>query len=353
MDAEISDIRLKTLLSPGLSQILVEVHQEDGLTGTGECWWGVEGSVPSDTDPHHLMPIVSCIEHLFKPELVGKASGQINRIRTEMIQRGYRYGTDGIFMCALSGIDIALWDLLGRKLDVPVAQLFGGTVKDAVRAYASLPPLKEKELIKHEVRRAIAAGFMGIKLHETNPETANWTREAAGPDINIMYDVNGAYTPEEAMKVTPVLASAGVFWFEEPIWPMRDLETLFWFGKNSGIPLASGENEFNLERCHRLIKNRSVEFIMPEITKIGGLTVAREISVLAELHNKTLTPHGYRIGPALYANIHWALTSRTADWLEIPFLPEGYSFPSEIRMPALKDGRVSLPSGAGLGLAFL
>ena len=119
-----------------------------------------------------------------------------------------------------------------------------------------------------------------------------------------------------------------------------------------GIRLAAGENEFDLERFILMMADGAVDFVMPEITKVGGLTVARQLSALAELFNRPLSPHGFRVGPALYANIHWALTSPTSDWLEIPFLPKGYEFPVNIRRPTLKDGNVYLPAGPGLGVKY-
>ncbi|MBU2647558.1 mandelate racemase/muconate lactonizing enzyme family protein [bacterium] len=356
MKTTIADITTEICDAPFLSQLLVRVFQEDGSVGVGECWWGVDdpaARAAGNQNPVHLLPIVSTIEHLLKPLLIGQNAGQISDIRQKTIHHAYRYGTEGIFMCALSGIDLALWDLLGKRMGVPVAALLGGTVKEHIRAYASLPPLKTRSLIQQEVGRALDAGYTGIKLHETDPQTAGWARETAGPEIALMFDVNGAFSPLEAVSTARRLLEHDVYWFEEPVWPMRDQRALAEIGRKTGIRLAAGENEFTLERFYQLCRQDPVAVIMPEISKIGGLTVAREITVLAGLYNRTLSPHGFRVGPALVANIHWALSSPTSDWLEIPFLPGGYAFPAGVRPPELLSGRVSLPPGPGLGLEFL
>ncbi len=101
------------------------------------------------------------------------------------------------------------------------------------------------------------------------------------------------------------------------------------------------------------MKSGSVDYVQPEITKIGGLSMARKVSVLADLHNLPICPHGIRIGPALYANIHWALTQMNMEWLEIPFLPEDYLFPSGVPMTEMVNGEVHLPTTPGLGVPIV
>jgi L-alanine-DL-glutamate epimerase-like enolase superfamily enzyme len=114
--------------------------------------------------------------------------------------------------------------------------------------------------------------------------------------------------------------------------------------------LAAGENEFTLRGVHGLMTSGAVDYVMPEITKIGGLSRAAGVSVLAELFNVTLSPHNYRIGPALYANVQWALSRGNMDWLEVPWLPRSYGFPAGVPMPSMEGGQVRLPQGPGLGI---
>jgi L-alanine-DL-glutamate epimerase-like enolase superfamily enzyme len=105
--------------------------------------------------------------------------------------------------------------------------------------------------------------------------------------------------------------------------------------RKANIRFAAGENEYSLESFDRLMTSGAVEYVQPEISKIGGLSMARKVSSLADLHNMVICPHAFRIGPALYASIHWALTQMNMAWLEIPWLPEGDAFPSAVPMPKI------------------
>jgi L-alanine-DL-glutamate epimerase-like enolase superfamily enzyme len=98
------------------------------------------------------------------------------------------------------------------------------------------------------------------------------------------------------------------------------------------------------------MKSGFVDFVQPQITKIGGLSMARKVSVLADLHNVAISPHSYRVGPGAYANVQWALTEEKMEWMEIPWIPEDLSFPSGIPRLKMVEGQVQLPTGPGLGL---
>jgi L-alanine-DL-glutamate epimerase-like enolase superfamily enzyme len=168
--------------------------------------------------------------------------------------------------------------------------------------------------------------------------------------MTIMFDVNGYFSSKEACRVARQLMKFDIFWFEEPTWPMRDHEAMVQVKQETGICIAAGENEFNLDSFERLMTSAAVDYVMPEISKIGGLTAARRISEMGELQNLPISPHGFRIGPALYANVHWALNCPHSDWIEVPFLPEGYEFPAKIPVPPMESGMITLPMGPGLGL---
>jgi len=352
---KITKVETRIFEDPYLPQLFAQVTTEDGLSGLGECWWGVSPADPKIKDlnipPSHMVdPIAVTVDHILNPVLINQDADRIEHLWQEMIHFAYRYGDEGIVRCALSGIDLALWDLQGKKLGVPVAQLLGGTIKDQVRAYASLPPLRDPTLVRREAKRARERGFTAVKLHEVAPEMAGHAREAVGPDVAIMFDVNGHFTPAEATRIAEELLEYDIFWFEEPTWPMRDHEAMARVRLETGICIAAGENEYNLDSFDRLMTSGAVDYVMPEITKIGGLTAAKKISSLAELLNLPISPHGYRIGPAFYANVHWALSCPCSDWIEVPFLPEGYGFPAAIALPPMADGAIKLPQGDGLGL---
>lgn len=338
-----------------LPQLLVRITTDDGLTGLGECWWGISPAAAEIRDlrlpPANMVdPIASTVNNILGPIAINQDADRIENLWQEMIHFAYRYGDEGILRCALSGIDLALWDLGAKKAGVPVVHLLGGKVKDRVRVYASLPPLKDAALVCSESRRAREKGFTGVKLHEVRPEMAREVREAVGPDMAIMFDVNGHFSAEEACRVAEQLMKYDTYWFEEPTWPMRGHRAMARVKQETGICVAAGENEFNPDSFERLMTSGAVDYVMPEISKIGGLTAAAKISELAERHHLPISPHGFRIGPALYANVHWALSCPHSDWIEVPFLPLGYEFPANLPLPPIEGGMMKLPEGPGLGL---
>ena len=126
---KISDIQVEIKEHPRLTQLFVRVIQEDGLSGIGECWWGISPGAAGDKNfqaNHQVLPMVSTIENILKPLLIGEDARQIEARFQQMVHYAYRYGIEGILGCALSGIDLALWDLAGKRLQVPVVELLGG-----------------------------------------------------------------------------------------------------------------------------------------------------------------------------------------------------------------------------------
>jgi len=336
---QIEKVETKSYEAGALSQLFVSVTTDDGIVGTGEAWWGLS-----------IKPVESAINDLLAPLVVGEDAGRIEQLWQKMYRHAYRYGTEGVVLCGLSGIDLALWDLMGKRLGVPVAELLGGAVRDRLRAYASLPPLRRPERLREEIRRAVEAGFAGVKLHEVEVEMVSVAREAAPDGYPVMLDVNGHWTPLQAEENARRLEEFDLVWLEEPVWPMQDREAMARVRERVDVPFAAGENEYQLSAFDALMRSDAVDYVQPEITKIGGLSMARKVSALADLHNLPICPHGFRIGPALYANIHWALSQMNMEWLEIPWLPAGFEFPAGVAVPELVDGELPLPEGPGLGV---
>lgn len=341
-------VEAERLDHPRVPQVLVHVEVEDGLVGTGETWWGAATMVrdpPGDT----LSVLVAAVDDLLGPVCLGMDSRRIESVWRELLRYAYRYGDEGVVRCALSGVDLALWDLLGRRLGVPVSTLLGGAVHDGVPAYASLPGQRRIEPLLEEVRRALDAGFSAVKVHEYDPELVLALREAVGPEPVLMVDALGRFPAPDAARLARRLEGADLTFLETPIFPMRDYRSLARLARRTAIPLAVGEHEWSWDGFERLLASDAVDYVQPEVTKIGGLTFARRVAALAELHGVALCPHAFRLGPAFNATLHWALCSPGTAWVEVPFLPEGLDFPTGARLPALDGGRVGLPAGAGLG----
>jgi L-alanine-DL-glutamate epimerase-like enolase superfamily enzyme len=197
--------------------------------------------------------------------------------------------------------------------------------------------------------RAIELGFAGVKLHEYDLNIVAAAIDSAPDGYPIMVDVNGRWTPLEAENAAIQLADMGVFWLEEPIFPMQDHLAMIKLRQRVDLRLAAGENEYSLQAFNSLMKSGAIDFIQPEITKIGGITMARKVSALADLHNASICPHSFDVGPSSYAITHWAFTQKNMEWMEIPFLLEGLSFPATTEPLKMVAGMIQLPEGLGLG----
>lgn len=328
-------------------QLLVDVTTNDGVTGTGECWWGMAND---DRPGTGARPIEETVTTLLTPQVIGRDPRAITRMWHELSEHFSRYGDGGVITMAIAGLELALWDLKGKTLEVPVVELLGGPVHEALPAYASLPPLRETERVLAEISRAAAHGFRAAKLHEHSLRVITEVANGAPTDMSLMLDVNGHYDPVEAVGVAQALAALGYIWFEEPIHPMRDHRAIGRVAAASPVPLAGGENEYSLRDFEALLRHTGITFLQPEITKIGGLSAATRVSALAELHNVALCPHNFRLGPSLLASIHWGFSSPATRWLEVPWLPEGIEFSSGVKVPPLEDGKVMAPTGMGFEL---
>jgi galactonate dehydratase len=148
-----------TIYETKYPQIFVSITTDEGIQGTGEAWWGLS-----------VKPVESAIRDTLEPLLIGEDPSRIEYLWNKMFKYAYRYGTEGVILCGLSGIDLALWDLKGKQLGVPVTNLIGGLVRDCIKAYASLPPLRQEKMIIDQVKRAVKTGFDGVKLHEVKTD---------------------------------------------------------------------------------------------------------------------------------------------------------------------------------------
>ena len=344
--AAIAEVEAEVWDAEPLINVIVRVVDADGVEGVGEAWWGIaDGDEPARAG----RPIAAVVNDLLAPRVIGRDADGIERIWHDLVDWGQRYG-DGPFLMGVSGLDLALWDLKGRRLDQPVCSLLGGPVADAIAAYASLPPLREPDLLVSETARAVEAGFRAVKLHELDPELTALLRREFGHDLELMVDVNGHFGPVEAIAHGRRLAELGVTWFEEPVSPMRDHAAIARVGRAVPCDLAAGENEYSVADIERLLDTGVITYLQPEITKVGGLTPARRMAAAAERHNVALCPHNFRLGPSLLASIHWAFTSPAARWLELPWVPTDRRFSHPTPLPALVGGMVAAPTGPGLAL---
>ncbi len=318
-------------------QIVVRISTDAGLSGTGEAFaYGAPTAV------------CAVIDESLAPLLVGQDPRRIEAL-VDLMHRGTMiYGRRGLAMFAISGVEIALWDLLGRALDAPVWALLGGAARPRLPAYASLMRYDSPADVAAACRHFVAQGFRMLKLHQTDVESVRAARQAVGPDVELMLDTNCPWDPAGAIAMARALAPYRLYWLEEPVWPPEDYAGLARVAAATDTPIALGENESTAFGFREIIAHRAGQILQPSITKVGGISEFRKIAALAQAANLAVVPHSFYFGPGLAATLHVAATLGGASPIEFPT--------GELETPFLthpivaRDGWVQVPDGPGLGV---
>ncbi len=330
----------------------VWVHTDEGITGIGECF--------------RRQPTVTktLIEDLLAPALLGKDPVDTNCRFDDMMRAGAAVEMGGGVFCAIAGLDIALWDIKGKALGEPIHRLLGGAFRDKIPVYAS--SMRRDLTPVEEGRRAaslVEQGYGGYKLHSALPgaidhpsdqtiATVSEVRKAVGDDIDILVDVNGAFSVHHAIEIGKALEQLGVFHFEEPR-PAHDLEGLAHIADALTVPIASGEMIYTHHQYRDLILRGKVDIIQPDIVKAPGFTEFQRIDALASAFGIPITVHNTQPILSTVAHLHFCAVSRM-----VPYSQEYNIEPISIRdeWPILKeplqvsDGFIDVPDGPGLGV---
>jgi L-alanine-DL-glutamate epimerase-like enolase superfamily enzyme len=322
---------------PAADSLLVKVTTDQGLVGWGEAF-GFRA----------VSSAKLAIDQLIAPLCIGKDATQIEPLMLDIQKKLHVFGRGGALAFAISAVDIALWDIVGKAANAPLCSLLGGSAA-GLDCYASLVRYSEPSLVRAAVRRAIDAGFRTLKLHEIELAAIRAAREEAGPDIELTLDVNCPWTLHEARKIAQELKPIDLKWLEEPLWPPENLDGLAALRKTGGIPIAAGENVYTLMDFERLLAAGAVDFVQPSPAKMGGITELRKVFPLAAIHNVPVMPHSFYDGPGLLAAIHVAAALGTIDsmiewrWFDLEATIYGSAL-------SPKRGRISVPQQAGLGI---
>jgi len=333
------------------SSVLVEVITNEGLSG-----WG-EANGPTLT-------VAKAIEEVLSPIIIGKDPLDAGVIWEQMnICR--RKGTP---TGAVGGVDIALWDLKGKILDVPIYKLFGGCFYKKLTPYATTIFYHENDLksvatLEKDVTNIISRGFKAVKMKvgfdvDFDIKRLSKVRELLGNDFTIMVDANQSYDFMSALRFGRALHDLEIRWFEEPI-PWISLSAYRELGGKLNIPIAGGESEFNLIGFVEALRQRAVAVIQPDPSTVGGITPSLYISTLAKAFGVTFCPHSFGTIIGLSASIH--LTSGFSHYtgenlITKPVLLEWDATENIMRDkiiikgPKMVNGCVNVPSDPGLGI---
>ncbi|WP_101297012.1 mandelate racemase/muconate lactonizing enzyme family protein [Halegenticoccus soli] len=334
------------------SALLVRIEASDGTVGWGECWGPIAGTRGT-------------VERLLGPEIEGEDPLDVERLSETLYDVGRAAYQSVVPLPALSGIDVALWDLTGKLLDVPVSTLLGGARRSAVRAYATGHYFKHGCDLDEQYERIAAeaienaAALDAVKLKtgldligygpREDVELVRRVREAVGDEATLLVDANYAYDAPTAREVGRALESLDVHWFEEPV-PPEDLDGYAHLREALDVRVAGGE-------CHapyefdRLFERGCLDVAQPDVCNVGGLTAARRVATTASAHGVPVVPHVWGTPVAIAASLHLISTLPGHPWLEFdrsanPLREAVAADP----LTADDDGRVPVPEGPGLGI---
>lgn len=342
---------------------LLKVHTDEGLVGIGEIF-GAGGFAFANR---------AIINHVIKPLVIGRNPLDIGVIWHEIYNALRDHGQKGMPICCLSGLDIALWDILGKATSLPLYQLLGGMARERFVAYgygmmfrnrADLPDVFEEE-VAHIVEMGFTAAKMKIGMGvQKDHELAAAVRRGAGDGFKLMADANHAYTVGEAIQLGRLLRDLGFYWFEEPVMPEDYDGYCSIRAALPGINIAGGEAEWTRFGHRELLCRRCVDILQPEVSATGGVSEFMRILSMAHAFGTPVVPHVWGSDVLIAVDMHLVSV--------IPDIPGGLHqfepmleydttpnlFHEHLLQEPLNvlgqvkehEGRVSPPQGPGLGI---
>lgn len=329
---------------------LIVVDTDEGVTGLGSVF----------TNDGLVRAALAVLEPLYR----GENALEPERVSEKLHQHMFWLGRGGSITHTISGIDIALWDILGKATGQPVGRLLGGCYRERIQPYASLL-MDEPEKLRDHLLRVKAQGFRAFKIGwgpfgrrnaQTDEAIVAAAREAIGEDCKLMVDAGGsdAYWNNGykwAINAASMLADYDVAWFEEALSPDA-LEDFIRLRENSPLPIAGGEVLTRRQAFQPWLTGRAFDIVQPDVTKVGGISEERRIAWMANDCGVKFVPHGWNTAVGLAADLQLATAIPGTDFVEYltgsPFIDEitagGWQLDS--------DGMLAIPKAPGLGLTL-
>lgn len=329
---------------------LITVFTDEGVTGWGSVF----------TNDGLVQAALKVLEPLYS----GENPLEPERVSEKLHAHTFWMGRGGTITHTISGIDIAMWDILGKVTGQPVGRLLGGRYRERVRSYASLL-MREPEALADHLRAIRAQGFKAFKIgwgpfgrqsNALDEQIVRAAREAVGTDVLLMVDAGAsdAFWPHEykwAARTTRMLAEFDVYWFEEPL-PPDNLRDYVLLRQNSPLPIAGGEVLTRRQSFIPWLEQGAFDIVQPDVTKVGGISEERHIAWMAEEHGVRFIPHGWNTALGLAADLQLASASRNTDLVEYltgsPFIDDLV----ETKWRLDGDGMLAIPQGPGLGISL-
>lgn len=339
-------------IADGTQDVLViKIHTDAGLTGIGEVT-----SQSYVCKAIFEAPRSAQRRHGLTSILLGQDPLDVEGLWQRMYYQTNRYGRRGAAIHAISGADIALWDIRGKALGKPLHELFGGAQRNTVRAYASYLFGDTPEATARLASEAVNLGLTAVKFGwgplGKDPAVdfahVQAARKVVGNERELMVDAGHAWDWPTALERAHLFAPLGIRWLEEPL-SQDDRKGYAELCRRSPVPIAAGEGDVTHWDFEDLIE-RGVLVIQPDVAFCGGLTVCRQVSSLAQAAGRRCVPHCFSTGINLTASLHWIATVPDGDLVEYCLRPSPLMRKLVRNLPPLVNGRVPVPDGPGLGI---
>src|SRR5688500_574522 len=327
---------------------LIAVLTDAGVTGYGSVY----------TSDHLVRGALQALEPLYR----GEAALEPERVSEKLHQHTFWLGRGGAITHTISGIDIALWDILGKATGQPVGRLLGGRYRERVQPYASIL-MDQPEPLAEQLRQIAARGFRAFKIgwgpfgrdsHALDEQIVRAARDAVGPDAQLMVDAGGSDAfwsngLKWALRAADMLAAYDVAWFEEQL--NRDaLDDFVMLRRQATLPIAGGEVLTRRQAFAPWLRAGAFDIVQPDVTKVGGISEERRIGWMAQEHGARFIPHGWNTAIGLAADLHLASAFPDTDLVEYidgsPYVDEIVAEPWRLD----EDGMLAIPESPGLGI---
>jgi D-galactarolactone cycloisomerase len=367
---KIKDIRVKIISVPlekpfmfaqgwvsRRSSVIVEVEGVDGTVGYGECL--CHGQQPPQI-------AAAIIENSFINDVIGMDSFDAEVIWETLYNKTRPFGQQGSVVNALSGLDIAIWDLKGKELGQPICKLLGGKFREKIQAYATgfyrVATGKYPQDLVEEAKSYVKAGFKGMKLKagfgiEEDILLVKEVRAAVGDDIRLMVDFNASYNQAEARRIMLELQKEKVHFFEEPL-PPEDIKGYKALRNLTSSYVAAGENMFGKISIKNWLEAGALDIYQPDLCSAGGFTEMKKMSSLTEAYNTQLSPHVWGSGIGLAASLQYVANlvptpiSKFPTEIMLEFDQSSHPFRLALINDGIEfiDGFIMVPDKPGIGV---
>jgi D-galactarolactone cycloisomerase len=329
---------------------LVAVFTDEGITGWGSVF-------TNDRLVHAALQVL-------EPLYAGESPLEPERVSEKLHAHTFWMGRGGTITHTISGIDIAMWDILGKATGQPVGRLLGGCYRSRVLPYASLLMCESSALAE----RLTALGEQGFKAFKigwgpfgrqsdaVDERIVKSARESVGPEARLMVDAGASDACwhqhfKWAARTASMLAEFGVYWFEEPLVP-DNLSDYVLLRQNAPLPIAGGEVLTRRQSFTPFLQARAFDIVQPDVTKVGGISEERKIAWMAQENGVRFIPHGWNTALGLAADLHLASATRNTDMVEYltgsPFIDDLV----EKKWQLDENGMLAIPNGPGLGVSL-